>query len=213
MPDPLVEARKRAQRFWYRDGLEEIVIGIIILLQNGFTLAVRLGNSSSSWYVPVILIYLLLIAAFALSVRRIKAAIRERITYPRSGYVDYGESVRKRRMVVGASAILATIATVLALRYAHASGWDFDYGMQRLPAVCGLMLGAVLVYVYVRYGLPRFLVVGLFSIILGVVVSIKYPYRLATVFSLAGVGCALLCSGGVTLWNYLRTAPPAADET
>jgi hypothetical protein len=48
MPEPLAEARKRAQRFWFRDGLDEIVIGIIILLQNGFTLAIRLGNSSSA---------------------------------------------------------------------------------------------------------------------------------------------------------------------
>ena len=213
MPDPLAEARKRAQRFWFRDGLDEIVIGIIILLQNGFTLAIRLGNSSSSWYWPAILIYLLLLVAFALSAARISAAIRERITYPRSGYVDYGESVRKRRMVVGALAILATVAGVLVLRYAVARGWDFNYEMQRLPAVGGLMLGAVLVYMYVRYGLPRFLVLGLFSIILGVAVSINYPYRFATVFSVAGVGCALLCSGGVTLWNYLRTAPPSADAT
>jgi hypothetical protein len=213
MPDPLAEARTRAQRFWFRDGLDEIVIGIIILLQTGFSLAIRLGNSSSSWYWPVILTYLLLQVAFALSVARIRAAIRARITYPRSGYVDYGDAVRKRRMVVGALAILATVASVEALRYAVASGWDFDRGMQRLPAVGGLMIGATLLYMYVRYGLPRFLVLGLFSIILSVAVSINYPYRFATVFSVAGVGCALLCSGGVTLWKYLRTTPLSADGT
>jgi hypothetical protein len=79
--------------------------------------------------------------------------------------------------------------------------------------VLGLTTGAVGVYVTVCYGLPRFLVVGALAIILGVVVSIEYPPRLAMAIWLAGVGCAWLCSGGLTLWNYLRSAPPSADET
>jgi hypothetical protein len=213
MPDPLVEARKRAQRFWYRDGLDEIRVGIIILLYCGFTLVTHVINSGSSWYMPVTLIYLLLLFALAACAPRIMAAMRERITYPRSGYVDYGGSVRKRRIAVGALAILATVTAAPALRYVVASGWDFDHWMQRLPAVGGLTVGAVLMYVYVRYGLPRFLLMGLFSIILGVAVSIEYPIRLGIAIWLAGVGCAWLCSGGVTLWNYLRTTPPSADET
>jgi hypothetical protein len=84
--------------------------------------------------------------------------------------------------------------------------------VQWTPAVLGLMTAAGGVYVTVRYGLPRFLVVGVLAILLGVVVSIEYPYRLAMAIWLAVVGCAWLCSGGVTLWNYLRTVPPSADE-
>jgi hypothetical protein len=56
-------------------------------------------------------------------------------------------------------------------------------------------------------------VVGVFAIILGVAVCIEYPPRLALAIFIIGVGNAFLCSGGVTLWNYLRTAPPSAYET
>ena len=78
--------------------------------------------------------------------------------------------------------------------------------------MAGLTTGAVGVYVTVRYGLARFLVLGLLAVVLGIVVSIEYPLRLAMAIWLAGMGCAWLCSGGLTLWNYLRTATPSAGE-
>jgi hypothetical protein len=109
-------------------------------------------------------------------------------------------------------ALLVAVTCVLALRYAGRAGLDPARLVQWTPAVLGLMTAAGGVYVTVRYGLPRFLVVGVLAIILGVVVSIEYPYRLAMAIWLAVVGCAWLCSGGVTLWNYLRTVPPSADE-
>jgi hypothetical protein len=212
MSDPLLEARIRAQRFLYRDGLTEIVPGIVFVLQGGWLLFNHLVTSRSSWYLPLALIYVLLLAAFAMSARRITAAIRERITYLRSGYVDYGESVRKRRIRVGtALAVLAIVACVMFL--ADQAGWNLDHWIQWLPAVGGLTTGAVCVYVTLRYGLPRFLVLGVLSVILGVAVSIEYPLKLAMAIWLAANGCAWLCSGGLTLWNYVRTEPPSAAET
>jgi hypothetical protein len=110
-------------------------------------------------------------------------------------------------------AILASVIGVLALRYAGVGGWDPDHWIQWLPAVGGLTVGAVSVYVSVRQGLPRYLVVGLLSFVLGVAVSIEYPLKLAMAIWLAGNGCAWLCSGGVALWNFVRTTPPSTAET
>jgi uncharacterized membrane protein HdeD (DUF308 family) len=213
VPHPLFEARVRAQRHWYRDGLAEIPLGIVQLLMGGANLIAALGNRTSPWFVPVNLTYAVLFVVLAVFAPRIMAAVRERITYPRSGYVDYGESVRKRRIWVGmVLAFLASVIGVPALRYAARAGWDPAHWLQWSPAVLGLTTGAVGVYVTMRYGLPRFLVVGVLAIILGVVVSIEYPPRLAMAIWLAGVGCAWLCSGGLTLRNYLRTAPSFADD-
>lgn len=181
---------------------------------SGSNLIAALGDRTSSWFEPVTLIYAVLFAVLAVLASRIMAAVRERITYPRSGYVDYGESVRKRRIWIGmVLAVLATVIGVLALRYAGRAGWAPARWLQWTPAVAGLTTGAVGVYVTVRYGLPRFLVVGALAIILGVMVSSEYPPKLALAIWLAGIGCAWLCSGGLTLWNYLRSAPLSADET
>jgi hypothetical protein len=145
MPDPLFEARLRARSYWYRDGLSEMVVGIVSLLQGSWILFNHLVNSKSLWYWPGALICLLLIAGFP--VARIKAAIRERITYSRSGYVDDGESVRKRRIGVGiVLAILASVTGALALRYAAARGW----------AAGGVAIGAL----GLRVGAPGFATVS-----------------------------------------------------
>jgi uncharacterized membrane protein HdeD (DUF308 family) len=212
MSDLLFEARVRARRYWYRDGLSEMVVGIVSLLQGGWILFNHLVNSKSSWYWPGALICFLLIAAFPMA--RIKAAIRERFTYPRGGYVEDDESVRKRRIRVGMTlGILVTAIGTLTLRYASVRGWDPDHWIHWLPAVSGLTVGAVSVYVWVRQGLPRYLVVGLLSITIGVAVSNEYPMKLAMAIWLAGNGCAWLCSGGVALWNFVRSTPTSAAET
>lgn len=208
------EARIRAQGYWYRDGLDEIFVGIIMLLQNGFTLVMRMANSRSSWYLPVILIYLLLILVFAVRGPRLRAAMNERITYPRGGFMRARLSGWQRSVVAIVVALILTVAGVLAIRYAsRADGRDLARWFHLMPAVGGLVFGAALIYISVRQGLPRFLVVGVLSILLGVAVCIEYPPRLATAIWLVGLACALLCSGGITLWNYLRTAPLAAEQT
>jgi hypothetical protein len=207
MPDAILEARMRVHRSSYRDGLSEIMLGIILLQQIGGNLIIHSG------YVPGIVIYFLLLFAFVIYARRILDAVRERITYRRSGYVH--ELARGRRIVVGmVLALLATSAIVVILRYAgrsgaaHAAEW-----VQWFPALAGLGVGAVEVYVSMRYGVRRSLVVGIFSMILGIVVSIEYPLVLALTIWCTGFGCANLCSGGVALLSYLKTPPLHANET
>lgn len=209
MPDLFSEARLRTQRYWYRDGLEEISLGIICFLIGGQSLA----TSKAAWFWPGTLIYLLLVVAFIIFVPRIKAAMRERITYPRSGYVDHGESSLRRGLRAMVLGFVIFGICVLTVRYGDRVGLYPDRTIQWTPVVGGIAIAAVSVYVYVSQGLRRFLVVGAFAVILGIAVSIEWPWRLATGLFVCGVGCAWLCSGGVTLWNYLRTAPRSADET
>lgn len=210
MPHPLSEARRRTQRYWFRDGLEEITLGIICFLVGGQSLAA----SKASWFWPSTLIYILLVVAFIIFVPRIKAAVRERVTYPRSGYADRGESWRKRRAVLFAALGSVVFGVCfLTVRYGDRVGLNPDRLAQWMPAVGGIGIAAVSLYVYLRHGLRRYLVVGVFAIILGVAASIEWPWRLATGLFVCGVGVAWLCSGSVTLWSYFRSAPGAADET
>jgi hypothetical protein len=211
MSDPIVEARIRARRYWYRDGLSEILVGAIILLQNGLTLVMHFGNRNSSWYMLIVLIYLLLFLAFALCACRIMAAAREHITYPRIGYVH--ESGRKRRRLVWmVLALLAAVTVTLALRYAsRACCWDPARWNQGMPVVVGLVFGVVGIYVAVRYGVLRYLLIGLFSIALGLAINIEYPTWLGGEIWIVAVGCAFLCAGGVTVSKFVRTTPLSAD--
>lgn len=216
MRDPLFEARTRAQRYWYRDGLEEMTLGLLSVLMSVWMLAL----SEAVWSVPISLIYILLLLLAAIFVPRIKTTIRERITYPRSGYVDErGGSWLKgrlaRALLLATAALVFAGAAVLAFRCAGNANLALARAaVHWAPALVGIAVCAISLYVCMRQGLVRFLVVGVVASILGVAVSIEYPPTLATAIFMAGVGCAWLCSGGVALWNYVRkTVPHSADET
>jgi hypothetical protein len=201
MHDPIAQARIRARSFWYRDGLTEIWLGIFFLIEAGSI------PFQGSWF--AVLIYLVVLAGFV----RIMRMVRERITYRRSGYMEPGESVRKYRIWFVAVTIPAIIALALAFRYRDVIGWDPNRWEKSLPVVVGLLTFAISVYANVRYRLPRYLLVGLFSLVLGVAVGIKCSPTLAIEIWLAGVGCAWLCAGGFTLRKYLRNTPPVAYRT
>jgi hypothetical protein len=209
MHDSLSEARNRAQRYWYRDGLGEMATGILCLLQGGWLFFDHLVIKGASWGVAAAPIYLMLLVAFILSVRPVTSAVRARITYPRSGYVY--KSGQGYEIVTGIVAGLLIILTyMIVFSYAKHAGWQID---RWLPALTSLTTGAIGVYVTMRYGLPRFLIVGVFSVALGVAVGIEHPLKLGAAIWLAGVGCAWLCSGGLTLKQYVRIAPRVTGAT
>jgi len=209
MADPLLEARIRARRYWYRDGLSEIPLGIVMLLMAGEDLLSILSKSTLTWYLAI---YVGSIAMLALFATRIMAAVRGRVRYPRSGYVP--DSGRGRRVVAGMiTGLVIVVASVMFVGYERDVGWDPNRWFQWLSVAGGLANAVMGVYVTVRYGLLRFLIVGLFALILSFVVSIEYAPRLSITIWLAGVGCAWLCSGSIAIWNYIRAVPRSVDAT
>jgi hypothetical protein len=214
VPDLLHEARYRLHRSRNRDGLEEIALGVMLLLQGGFTLVNDPAHRNSWWQEPAMLIYVLLFLGLGISAPHIRAVMRERITYSRAGYVRYAELGLKRGLVLALLLFFTTFVGLIALRYAgHVGGWDLAPLIRWSPAVMGLVAASLLFYASVSQGTPRFLVVGILSIALGVTVSIEYRPHFALGIYFVGVGCAMLCSGGVALWNYLQITPPSAHET
>lgn len=208
MPDSIGEARVRAQTFRYRDGLGEILVGIITLLQNGFTLVLHYGNDQSPWYWPLVMTYLLVFLVFAMRAPRIMAAMRGRISYPRSGYAEPGESVRKLNRTIVALTILAVFGFIVAVRYGR---WDASRWKHDIPVVGGLFFCVVGAYVALRHGVFRYLLIALFAIVLGLAIDIEYPVWLGIEIWFFGLGCAYLCAGGLTLWRFIRTTPLAVD--
>jgi hypothetical protein len=206
MADAIFEARMRSYRLSYRDGLSEIMPGVIVL--QGFC-----GNLIiHSGYVPGIIIYMVLLLAFSIYARRMLDAVRARIAYLRSGYVQ--AFTRKGWSLIGmVMALLGTCALVIVLRAGRAGSADAAGWVQWVPAFAGLGFGAIEIYIAIRYEVPRAFLVAIFSMILGVVVSLELPFKPALTIFLAGFGFANLSSGGVALLSYLKTPQRPANET
>lgn len=210
MQNPLREARARVSRHSYADGLAEIAAGILPLAGAGLLLGPSWAPTDAPQHQIVGWSYVAFFCAFVLFQQRIVQAVRERVTYPRTGYVTYREHGKGLQLGVGTVAALLTVGGfVVSFRFhGRMAGWE-DW----LPVLIGAPWGTWLIVVGLRAGLSRFVLVGALSIILGLSVSFAWPnlYAALTVY-LAGMGFALLLSGAITLWRYLHALPPNTEE-
>ena len=198
-------APRRAARYWYEDGLAEIGVGLLFLLVAAWFAVEGLAPAGSlpPWFsalgLPVIVLGGMF--AFGLLVR----VIKQRLTYPRTGYVAYPRTPPLRRWLAGV--IGGAISFLLVLFLAARPDW-----MTALPALQGAAIAAILLLLSVRSGVLRLAVEGLLALGAGLIVSLASvgtSIGAALVFGTTGV--ASLISGIFVLAHYLRTtSPPAA---
>ncbi len=133
--DPLRAARRQAQRYWFADGLAELVLGLGFCLYAGFL-------AWNAYTAPRMGPWLQVLAVFALvfgtnwAVQRLKW----RITYPRTGYVRYARTRQRARW---AGAALGVVALVLAIAWwaLQRSAWGYWLALSAGMAVLYLGLG------------------------------------------------------------------------
>lgn len=207
--DPLMDIQRRTERYWYQDGIWEIGFGLINALLAGFFLLV----AQRDWTGPMALVLLVvqagvIIGAFLLMSRVIKA-LKERITYPRTGYVAYrrpAPGARLKRALL--TALIAAIVGALVGVTAAAR-----LAPNRMPLVTSIVMAAALAYLGFRFSLLRlFLTAGL-TVAFGFIVALiplSDTYSTAAYFG--GFGLLMLASGGFTLLHYLHSTRPASGS-
>jgi hypothetical protein len=130
---------RNTQRAWFEDGIWEIGFGISILLLSlyywavtWFDLAERLGM-----WLPLLQIGVFF-AAF-LPVRWVVTQLKERVAFPRSGYVAFRrEPVRRRWQRFATGGVVGGVVSVLAVVFSQQGTLE-----SRIPIVVGLAQGVV----------------------------------------------------------------------
>jgi hypothetical protein len=210
MNNKLSEIEQRVKRYWYTDGIAELSSGgMFILLGVYFGIQGYVSQSSSvSIFLQVGLI--LLMMAGAISVSWLVNTLKTRLTYPRTGFVEYHlneQDARQRRYLVVAVAMIMLIAWTVLFKYKYIRGFD------SIVLVIGILAGVVFVTLRGKSsGVKRFYVLGAFSILLGIGLSLgglSQAYRLALYFGLFGF--AVMISGGLVLRRYLSENPMPAE--
>ena len=208
MKSNLSDVEQRVNRYWYTDGLAEIIGGgMFILLGIYFALQDFLGQNSTLSAILQISLVLLMIGGALIS-RKLINNLKTRLTYPRTGYVEY----RVNKKAAGSKRILAFALafTMAALAMAFVRIFkSFD----SIVAVTGFIVGMILVLLRAKSsGLTRFYFLGAISALLGLAISVSglaNGYALGLYYALMGV-CFLL-SGGITLTRYLHANPLPAE--
>ena len=207
MKDPIEEARQRTARYWHIDGLTELAFAFVCLaLGVYFYLQATLPQESTLYKILDVSFVLVLFGA-GFFANKVLALLKNRITYPRTGFVSYRrQKSGKSRWIFAGAAMLMGALTGGLLAGAPAS---FDW----MPAVTGLILGIAMLVVGFQVGLARFYLVSAASLLLG------FGLALAGLGNVIGLGyfyllmaAVLAASGGLTLWNYLRSTEPGEGQ-
>ena len=118
MKDEASQIEQRVKRYWYSDGIGELMGGVMFfLLAVYFSLQQYVGDQSFLGGMLQTGFILILIGGVFVG-RRVINIIKARITYPRTGYVEYrtnnGNAVLMRVLAVFAA---MTIASMLSFSW------------------------------------------------------------------------------------------------
>jgi hypothetical protein len=199
---------QRTQRYWYIDGLAEIAVGVLILILGLFYLLLYV-IPNESLAAPLVgigqpLIILLFWWLGGKSVR----ALKERITYPRTGYVAYPRKTRKfsRMALAGITGLVVSAAFALVQMALHIN-------QNMIPMLAAAAMALAIAVLGYRFGLVRFYGLALYTLALGVITEFLPLVDLqqnAFLFSLFGLGW--IVSGSITFIRYLNSTTPASQE-
>ncbi len=204
MQSDLQSAQMRALQYWFIDGLAELglaafclLLAIVFWVQGSLP---RTGLGDMLFFA----------GAFAggYGIRWVLLRVKERSTYPRTGYVKPARSKSPTALVVTAIFAIIVLAANLFLSMSGqaAVAW--------MPLVAGFIFAFIFLRTGMTLGFARFTAFGLVSLAGGGVLSLSGLGDLRGCALLAAlVGLALLGSGLLTRRDYLRrTTPPAGDD-
>jgi hypothetical protein len=208
MKENFSEVEQRVRRYWYTDGLGEIAGGGLFLMIGLYFAGHEWlpSNSLARTLLDSSLIIVLIGGIFV--TRWLINLLKTRLTYPRTGYVEYFPSQKNTRSRRILTAVIAMgVSTLLALfgRLIGSFNW--------ISAFTGLAIGVVFIMTKARGGEGRFYILGGLSIILGVAlafIELSESYSLGLFYGSMGV--AAMISGSLTLARYLRENPMPMEE-
>lgn len=208
MENKMLDVEQRVRRYWYSDGIAELSSGgMFILLGLYFGVQGYFGEGSPVSVILQVSLALLMVGGI-FGVRWLVNTLKTRLTYPRTGYVEYranAEYAKRRRYVVVAVALIVAIASIVLI--------DYIRGFDSMVLVTGLLVGIVFIALRGKSsGVTRFYILGVFSILSGLGISaggLKQAYGLGLFYGL--LGAAILVSGGLVLRRYLSENPMPAE--
>ncbi len=208
MKDELRKSQLRTIQYFFADGSFEFALGLLCLI-----LAVFFYTEThlQGWFSAVIdgSLVLVMIGGVWL-VNRLIRLLKQRLTYPRTGYVAYRRNKgvnRGWRMLGGLAAggLVGGFGAVL-INSPHA-------GIDVLPVFTSAAICLVLGITGWRASVPRLYLLAGLNLVTGILLGLAGlgNYNGVAMYYLAA-SLLLLVSGGLTLWRYLRDTRPQNTE-
>ena len=202
------EIQQRVRRYWFKDGIGEIVVGSLFLLLALYFAGHRWlpADSNAPMMLDGSLLLILILGIF--TTRRLINIFKMHITYPRTGYVEYypdKEGLLPTQIFIFFIAIGFIFLLVVFGKWVGSFIW--------LPGFIGALISIILIVIRTRaIDLNRFYYLAAASLFLGLASSfsgLPAHYSISLFYALFGI--VLMIWGGATLAKYLHENP-LADE-
>jgi hypothetical protein len=204
MNDPLRRAEAQVQRFWNIDGLHEIAIALLFGLTAVWVWGSDLSDLPRAWKSFFSVTFPVVICGGMYAEKAIVTRIRQRLTFPRTGFVTFRRPSRRQQIVTGC--LGAVVAAGVAFAATRGPIPDFS---RWLVAIVGLFMGGILWSLAWRAQIRRFYALGLACAAAGIAISwagASLSEQLVLFWIVVAV--ATLISGTATLWRFVHTPHP-----
>jgi hypothetical protein len=211
----MLEEIKKIERRMFRhsleDGVFEIVFGVFLLLSGSFFLAYSFLPKNMIFLFAFFIGYSLTTYLTLLLMKKMVRSLREKLTWPRTGYVSYQEG-KQRRLKAGLRGGIAGFFFPILAGLAQDLLGSVP-GFYSFPAIFGLILVISFCWISFRSGLVRFAAFGGLYAVIGLILSFSGWKHMQAWAALCGViGISLLLSGLFFSRRYLHRNPVPAED-
>ena len=205
MDTNLKKVERRTIQYWFEDGIWEMAFGGMVLflgiyLLGGYALTPAKSLWHSLWLLGVLPF---IFFSFRFMVRAVRL-LKEKLTYPRAGFVSYRKPDSRKRLrrpslIGGLSGITS------ALWYSLLKNLG---GFSLALAGFGLLFALLLFYIALRTNLIRLFLLSVLSLATGIILArcgLEGTSGLWAFYCLMGM--AVCVSGAITLRQFVRKNP------
>ena len=197
-PD-LKEIERRPKQYWNADGLPDLLFGFVWIIWGiGFLLPELLPAGKLRSYYSWASLALLVVSGYAAdwAIKKLK----QRLTFPRTGYVEWrkpGTAVRVAVMILAAA-----VAAGTALLASHGKEWGIaDYA----PPALALFFALGYLFAAIWHKLPHLLFSSALSLVLaGIIARMRLDLHQAWVLFLLCLGVLSCLVGFIRLRIFMR---------
>ena len=200
------QMQKRLNRYWYVDGISEIGFGLLCLILGAYFFGISYFEENSLLFQLLSIGFVLIIIGAAYGINRFVSFLKNRITYPRTGFVAYRRMRSYWRWLIGALVGALSAGLMIFLTRIPASlNWKVF--------ITGMVFTLVALYIAFRIGLLRYGIIAIAAFVLGTYLSVQSPgdYQGLAAFYLL-LGATISGTGAAILWRYMLTNQSPSEE-
>jgi hypothetical protein len=213
MNNKIQETQNRLIRYDYVDGTPDLAFGgLFLLMMIIYAILAAFPGLSNSTFSGIIIWAVFGGGGFLIG--WLPQRLKERVTYPRTGYVAYRRQGRPIKpwarwtIRIGVPILVIILLALMFLNRQKFPAQSQGTALYLNPGLTGLLFSGIWAIAGWKVALSRYYFIAAITLLISIVFLFSGPGGNPGLAMLCGaMSLVLFASGGITLWRYLRRNP------